>query len=138
MGRRARCLIGGVAVGLVALFVIAAVLRPDPTGLGTHQQLGLPPCTFRVVFGARCPTCGMTTAWANLMHGRLAAALRANISGTVLAVLAAVCGVWLAVSAIRGSWWLVEPNDRWTAVISLVMAGCIMAEWLIRLWMESR
>ncbi|RMG03430.1 MAG: DUF2752 domain-containing protein, partial [Planctomycetota bacterium] len=67
MSFRTRCLTGGAAVGLAGLLVIAAVLRPSPTGLGTHQQLGLPPCTFRAMFGSRCPTCGMTTAWSNVM-----------------------------------------------------------------------
>ena len=40
-----------LALGLLAPLGVAAMLRPDGRGFGTHQQLGLPPCTFRVLFG---------------------------------------------------------------------------------------
>ena len=33
-----------------SLFVIATRLEPASQGLGTHHQLGLPPCSLRVLF----------------------------------------------------------------------------------------
>src|SRR5947209_2100708 len=48
---------GTVLIGLLAT---AACLTPSPRGMGTHQQLGLPPCTVVQWFGVRCPSCGMT------------------------------------------------------------------------------
>ena len=31
-------------------------------------------CPFKRMFGVACPTCGMTTAWLNFMHGDIIAA----------------------------------------------------------------
>ena len=90
LSRRSRFLAALVGVGLLAALVLASQLQPDPRGWGTHEQLGLPPCTFLTLVGKRCPACGMTTAWGNVMHGRPLDALAANVGGTVLAVVALV------------------------------------------------
>ncbi len=44
--RDVRLALALVALGWAAIFVIAWLLKPDPRGLGTHEQLGLPPCPF--------------------------------------------------------------------------------------------
>ena len=59
-----------LALALLALLVTAGTLTPDEQGFGTHQQLGLPPCTFYLVFKRPCPACGMTTSWAWLLRER--------------------------------------------------------------------
>lgn len=74
--------------GVLALLVVAASLRPSATGLGTHQQLGLPACTSVVLWNVRCPSCGMTTSWALTLRGRIFDALSANVGGTLLAIIA--------------------------------------------------
>ena len=79
LSRRSRFLAAVVGGGLLVVLAVASQLRPDPRGWGTHEQLGLPPCTFLTVAGVRCPACGMTTAWSNFMHGRIADALRATL-----------------------------------------------------------
>ena len=45
-------------------------LEPDPRGFGTHEQMGLPACGAREWLGFSCPTCGVTTAAALLLHGQ--------------------------------------------------------------------
>src|SRR5262245_11862434 len=92
---------GGV---LVALLVTASRLTPSPQGLGTHRQLGLPPCTVLDWFGIRCPSCGMTTSWAHVARGRVLAATQANAGGALLALAAAACGPWLVGSGLCGRW----------------------------------
>ena len=87
---RQRCLAAAVAAGLAALLAVAVALKPSPLGLGTHQQLGLPPCSFQVLFGWPCPSCGMTTSSAHLVRGQLFGALRANVGGTLLGLIAVV------------------------------------------------
>src|SRR5207302_1856701 len=57
------------AAALVTLLATARMLSPDDRGHGTHEQLGLPPCTFYLTFGRPCPACGMTTSWAWLLRG---------------------------------------------------------------------
>jgi len=74
--------------------VIAQWLHPDPRGYGTHEQLGLPPCGFKLVTGLNCPGCGGTTAFVLAAHGHVWKALRCHIVGTTLAVLAATLTVY--------------------------------------------
>jgi hypothetical protein len=50
---RERRLLVGLGAFLLAMLAAAAWLQPDPRGFGTHQQLGLPPCTFQALFGNR-------------------------------------------------------------------------------------
>ena len=95
--------------------------EPSPPGYGTHQQLGLPPCTFWVLFGRPCPTCGMTTAWAHLMRGEWLDACRANAGGALLGLLAMVAAPWLLGSAdSRPIGWALAPSERAAAWISAI------------------
>ncbi|MGQ9505037.1 MAG: DUF2752 domain-containing protein [Thermogutta sp.] len=128
-----RLLVGVVGLGLLGLLLLARWLRPAAEGFGTHQQLGLPPCTMVLMFGKRCPTCGITTSWAYSTRGSIWNALRASVSGTFLAGLAAVASTWLIVSAWRGKWTLLIPTaKRMVAVFALVWLG-LVSEWIIRL-----
>jgi hypothetical protein len=45
--------------------IIARFLRPSANGVGTHRQLGLPPCAFLHFTGFPCPSCGLTTSVAH-------------------------------------------------------------------------
>lgn len=120
---------------LLALLIVAARLEPNPTGLGTHQQLGLPACTARQWWGVRCPSCGMTTSWSHLMRGNVAAAVRANCGGALLAVLALIGGPWLVVSGVWGRWFFGAPQE--TASLALGFATLIVTliDWSIRLYL---
>jgi Protein of unknown function (DUF2752) len=130
---RDRILAAVLAIGLTVPLAIAAVLRPNPSGYGTHQQLGLPPCTFVVLFGRRCPSCGMTTAWAHLVRGEVADAFRANAGGALLGLLALLAEPWLLIAAVRGRWlgWVPRAN-----VLGWVLAGVVVVtliDWSIRM-----
>ena len=71
------------ALALVPL-VIAACLSPVPEGHGTHTQLGLGACDYLLATGHRCPGCGVTTAFADMIRARPLDALRANALGVLL------------------------------------------------------
>jgi uncharacterized protein DUF2752 len=77
------------ASGLAGL-ITAALLTPNPGGLGTHTALGFAPCSWLRVLGFPCPFCGMTTSWAWFARGNLAASLWVQPMGTVLAIIAVV------------------------------------------------
>lgn len=103
MRRAERLGLGLLACVLLALLVISMVLRPDPSGLGTHQQLGLPACTSVQLLGMRCPACGMTTSWAWMARGRIDRALESNAGGAMLFVVTAVSIPWICWIIYRGS-----------------------------------
>lgn len=118
---------------LIVLLVTAARLTPSPRGMGTHQQLGLPPCTLVQWFGIRCPSCGMTTSWAYLTKGHVVAAFQANAGGALLALLAALCGPWLAASGVRGRWFVAPPHEWTTLAVGLSVVAVTILQWTFRL-----
>lgn len=129
MERGVMVLSGGL---LVTLLAVAWWLQPDPSGLGTHHQLGLPPCSFRLFLGMRCPACGMTTSWAHVVRGQLFPALRANSGGTLLALAAAFVGPWLLASGLRGRWLVRPPNEYVVLAVGGVLLLVIVTDWLLR------
>jgi hypothetical protein len=76
--------IGAVALGVLA---IARVLEPDPSGTGTHLQLGLPPCAFLSLSGLPCPTCGLTTSFAYMARLEITHAFAVHAIGPLLFTL---------------------------------------------------
>jgi len=72
-----------VALGLASVLILSFWLEPDPRGLGTHERLLLRPCNFYETTGLPCPSCGMTTAFANMAHGRIGEAFLAQPLGAV-------------------------------------------------------
>lgn len=123
-----------VALGttLLALLAIAAVLKPDSSGLGTHQQLGLPPCAIRVSLGVRCPSCGMTTSWAHYVRGQLLQSISANAGGTLLALFATFAAPWSIVSGLRGCWLGGRLRDRHAASMAVGVAVVVLVDWMFR------
>jgi hypothetical protein len=82
-----RLLAIGLALGSLAVLVIASQLTPSPSGAGTHTALGLQRCQFLVNTGIPCMSCGMTTSFAHFAHGQFLASLYVQPFGTVLAIL---------------------------------------------------
>ncbi len=130
-----RLLLVAMGAGMLTLLVIAARLKPDPygQGYGTHQQLGLPPCTFITLFGVRCPSCGMTTAWTHVVRGQIPSALRSNTGGTLLALLALAATPWSIVCGMRGCWLGGGLTDRTIVSLAACVIGVTLLDWLIRL-----
>jgi hypothetical protein len=129
----ARLLLGVGATVVLTLLAIAACLRPAERGYGTHQQLGLPPCTSVALFGRRCPSCGMTTSWAYMLHGHPWLACRANAGGAMLAVLGLLGGPWSLACAARGRWLLARPRDGVLVCLALLVVGVTLVDWGWRL-----
>ena len=102
----------GVAAAAIGLLIVASRLTPSDRHMGTHRQLGLPPCGFVAMTGLPCPTCGMTTAFACVTHGSFLAALRAQVAGTCLAIFTAVAGVAAACCVVTGRY----PTLNWYRV----------------------
>jgi hypothetical protein len=125
-----------MALGVTAVFGIALWLNPydadgQPLRLETHTQLGLPPCTFRIMTGVPCPSCGMTTSFALLMHGDVLNSLRANAVGTLLALLGLAFIPWSLVCILCKRSFFIVSFERallWGVLIFLTL---LLGRWLI-------
>ena len=130
---RARLMATVALAGCWSLLGLAAWMDPDPRGLGTHKQLGLPPCSSVVILGYPCPTCGMTTAFSYTVRGRFFAAFHAQPAGFLLAMTTAIAaGVALSVIATGRvwtlNWYRVSPAKLVIASIAILGGG-----WLYKL-----
>ena len=134
---RARIWVRGMlfafALGSIAVFITAIWIDPydeagTPLRMGSHTRLGMPPCEFYVMFGKPCPSCGLTTSFALMMHGDVGNSLRANAVGTALALFALGLIPWSLFIAFRGRYLWVRSIER----ASLWVAGAFMVLLLIR------
>jgi hypothetical protein len=116
-----------LAVG--ALLGLALWMTPDPSGIGTHRQLGLPGCTLVMASGYPCPTCGMTTAFSHAVRGRWLRALHSQPAGFVLALVTLVVALAAASTAVTGktwglNWYRIRP---WWCMATI--AGVLLLGW---------
>lgn len=128
-----RYLLTAIALSLISVFVVAVWLKPNERGFGTHQQLGLPPCTFRELTGVNCPHCGMTTCFANLVRGKMVAAWHANPAGIPLAVAWALAIPYCLGIAFCGRWLMTPEPFFWFIVLSFGYLALALAVWGLRI-----
>jgi hypothetical protein len=95
-------LLAAALLGVAALVVLGTLLRPDPRGYGTHEQLGLQPCRMLQWTGVPCPGCGVTTAASLFAHGEVRAALHAQPFGVLCAALIPPFAALALVAHARG------------------------------------
>ncbi len=131
LGWRGRVSALMLAMCLIAMLGTAACLKPASAGFGTHQQLGLPACSLRVLAGIRCPACGMTTSWSYFMRGQWVRSIRSNPGGFLLAGLASV----VSFKAIGVSWTgrrVTPENLNWVAVGLFSALSIALIDWGLR------
>jgi len=132
-----RFLLVSVVAGLLAVFWLARwKLNPYdaegvPNRLETHTQLGLPPCTFKVLVHKPCPSCGMTTAFSLLAHGDLANSLAANWVGTLLALFCLVLLPWAVASLVRRRTLWIRSLERGLSCVVFVFLALMLIRWAI-------
>src|SRR5262249_31354400 len=83
-----------------AMLLIARLLRRSADGVGTHRQLGLPPCAFLHFTGIPCPGCGLTTSVAHAARLQFYEAIITQPFGLLVFVLA-VLSVPLSIYCVR-------------------------------------
>jgi hypothetical protein len=120
-------------LGFLAVVLVAGALKPDPSGLGTHTELHLPPCGFYLVFHKPCPSCGMTTAFALVMHGKPLQAFHTQPAG--VAVFAAGLALWLYIPL---AWFRRRPiqhllESKIVPVAVWALVAIILGVWFWRL-----
>lgn len=138
LGAGSRLALGVVALGLVVVLGLAFWLEPDPRGFGTHTQLGLPPCSFRVMTGMPCPGCGMTTAMSWAARGRMIRSAQANPAGAVLAPVCLAMVPWLVAVAVQGRPAPFRSADGPIVLAVLLVAALALANWAVRITQSLR
>jgi hypothetical protein len=122
---------------IAAVFLLAWMLSPDDSGSGTHRQLGLPECLLLQATGVRCPTCGMTTAFAQFVRGHWASALQANPAGVLLALGLAISWPVLVLSltghCVTSGTWLMQRLP----VLVMGWFALAGAHWLLAILMKQ-
>lgn len=97
-----------------AVLVIARLLPPSPRGVGTHEQLGLPPCLFLKLTGVPCTSCGLTTSFAYAAKFRFFEALVTQPFGLL--------AFFLTVLLVPLSCYLLYRRIPWRRVIDAWLA----------------
>ncbi len=127
-----RGLCAGMIVVILGVFAVAYCLHPDPSGHGTHTQLGLLPCGTMKYLGVPCPFCGMTTAFALLSHGRLYEGIAAQPAGALLFAIAAAAAPLLLLSAVTGRG-LSLPAPRHQKRLFLTAGALLVLAWAYKI-----
>ena len=146
MNRWVRGTLVGIALGLTALFAVAALLNPyrsdgSARRMETHMQLGLPECTFKRVTGLPCPSCGMTTSFALTMHGDFIDAVRANSVGVMLALTLLVAIPWCLFSALCRRTLFIRSAEHALMVMVIGLLSLMLVRWAalvaLKVWLHS-
>ena len=95
----------------VSMLGMGLYLTPSADGVGTHQQLNLPPCGWLSTLGFPCPTCGCTTAVSYLSHGHLIRSFLTQPFGFTVGLLGAVLVPLTLVGMATGKW--IGPSMFW-------------------------
>lgn len=130
---------GLVSAACAAVLGIGAWLTPAAEGHGSHTQLGLPPCMWAVSLHRPCPTCGMTTAVSEAVHGHLWKSFVTQPFGFAVAFGAAVALLVGLHVASTGSQLgrlfdrLMSPRVLW------ILAGLVGVSWAYKwaTWPQS-
>lgn len=96
----------GLLLPTTCVLGLARWLTPDPSGVGTHIQLGLEPCGIMSWLNFPCPMCGMTTTFSLMAHFRPIDAFVNQPFGVVLFIGTVIVFVIAAQE-------IVFPRKRW-------------------------
>lgn len=129
-----RLVLSVMVLGITAIFAIAAWLNPyGPDGnaltMGTHEQLGFPPCNFVILTGKPCPSCGMTTSFALMVRGDLINALGANPVGSALAIFLMLVLPWGIASLWFGKTLFIWSIELTGLIILSLFIGIALLRW---------
>jgi hypothetical protein len=108
-------------LGVLVMVGVGLYLTPDPAGHGTHQQLGLPPCTIYYLTGRPCPSCGLTTSVSAILHGQFGLAWRANPTGFLIVAAAGAVALNSLFALLWGRSVRIE-NTRFTLLLLALLA----------------
>lgn len=120
-----------LAAASAGVLLVARLLTPSASGVGTHTQLGLPPCGFLWLLHRPCPACGLTTAFAHLAKGDVRESLAAHPLGLPLFVGLSLFALHAAIGALRARAISVPAS---AGRLAWLYVAALLGVWLVRLW----
>jgi len=132
-----RLTLAGICLGLIGGFTLATQVTPDSRGFGTHQQFGLPPCSFQIMFSLPCPSCGGTTSFAHFVRGEWGQSIRSNVGAFLLALVCLFSIPWTACSAWQGRLLQIQSPVPVLLGVLVTISGAAGIQWLQRLLSET-
>ena len=87
---------------------------------------------MRVMFGIRCPGCGMTTSWSHFMRGHWMESLQSNVGGFLLAIVALIV-IWLSARSLKTGRLPSYQTQQWFTYLLLGVITITLLEWIGRL-----
>ena len=133
--RWGRWLLFGLTVPWVIVLSIAVYLNPytdaGPLLMGTHRQLGLPECNFKMLTTIPCPSCGMTTSFSLLMHADVWNSMKANFAGTALAGFGLLFVPWALASAFLGRIVIIRQLEMVVFRLAMVFLVMLFGRWAV-------
>lgn len=133
MTRLGRWVSALIFTATMSVLVTAHLLQPSSSGMGTHEQLGLPPCGFQVATNVPCATCGMTTSFSLAAHGQLGTAFLVQPAGAVLALATAAAALISGYALVVGMSLVPLGRRLWQPAVVWTFAGLIVAGWLYKI-----
>lgn len=130
---RDRCLLIVGCITIIAGFIVASSVTPDPRGYGTHQQFGLSPCRFREVLGIPCPSCGGTTSVAHFVRGEWISSAKANVAVFCLAFAGFAAIPWIQLSLWKGYLLGVHAPSKLFVTVTIGLSAIAILQWVWRL-----
>ena len=121
----------------IGVTIIALLLTPDPKGYGTHQQLGLPACTFYYLTGWVCPSCGLTTSFSHMVHLQWKQAFSAHVFGPFLYLSFAVLAFFSMLEACGKKTFLRSTTYVKKSFWIYLIVGIFFLTWILRLFLQK-
>ncbi len=101
--------------------------------MGTHQNLGLPPCGMLEVTGLPCPTCGYTTATTLAVQGHIIEAFIVQPGGALFTLATAMAVLVSGWALLTGMSLSALGNLIWRPATIWMVGGIVMAAWVYKL-----
>jgi hypothetical protein len=137
----ARSILIALTVPWIAVIITGICLYPydengEPLRMGTHQQLGLPPCSFKEMVGVPCPSCGMTSSFSLLLHGDVLNSLKANFAGTALVTFGCLFVPWAFASVFLRRFVFIRSLEIVVFRLAVVFLVLLFGRWGIVLILD--
>jgi len=123
-----------VFLGCSAVLVTAWSLTPNTQdGLGTHKALGLRACGLVESAGIPCATCGMTTSFSLMAHGRFLDAFINQPAGALLTLLTAMTAAVSGYALVTGMSLGPVFSPFWRPRVMILAGVALVLSWVYKI-----